>query len=284
MEIRTLEGVNSKEIREVFNHSFSDYFIPLKLTKDQFALKLLADKIDLSLSVGVFDGPNLIAFILHGFDTVKNQKVIYNGGTGVIPEKRGFGLTKKMHQFILPLLIDNEIRHLTLEVISENIQAIKSYKTSGYITQRELVCYKGNIQCLKTNESLKVTELIDYNWTLMESFWEVSPTWQNSNRVINDQKHTIISLGAYLQNQLIGYVIYNITNKRIQQLAVSQLFRREKVASTLISELIKRYGNSFAMINVDKRSNSMNAFMVKIGFENILEQLEMKLDFEKQPS
>jgi len=284
MEIRTLEGVNSKEIREVFNHSFSDYFIPLKLTKDQFALKLLADKIDLSLSVGVFDGPNLIAFILHGFDTVKNQKVIYNGGTGVIPEKRGFGLTKKMHQFILPLLIDNEISHLTLEVISENIQAIKSYKTSGYIIQRELVCYKGNIQCLKTNESLKITELLDYNWTLMESFWEVSPTWQNSNRVINDQKHTIISLGAYLQNQLIGYVIYNVTNKRIQQLAVSQLFRREKVASTLISELIKRYGNSFTMINVDKRSNSMNAFMVKIGFENILEQLEMKLDFEKQPS
>lgn len=86
MEIRTLEGVNIKEIQDVFNHSFSDYFIPLKLTEEQFALKLLADKIDLSLSVGVFESCNLIAFILHGFDTVKNLRVLYNGGTGVVPE------------------------------------------------------------------------------------------------------------------------------------------------------------------------------------------------------
>lgn len=183
-----------------------------------------------------------------------------------------------MYQFILPLLIHKRISHLKLEVISENIQAIKSYKKSGFKTQRELVCYKGEIQRLKTNESLKVTELKAYNWEYMESFWDISPTWQNSNRVIDDQKHTVISLGANLQNELIGYVIYNPTNKRIQQLAVCKSFRRQKVASTLIFELIELHGNICSMINVDKRSKTMNAFMTKIGFKNSLEQLEMKLD------
>lgn len=285
MEIKTLEGVDIKEIVKVFNGSFSDYFVPFKLTQEQLTSKMLVDKIDLSLSVGVFENKKLIAFILHGFDTINNQKVIYNGGTGVIPEKRGFGLTKEMYLFILPLLIKKGINKLILEVITKNIQAIKSYEKSGFKVKRELLCYKGEVGISNTNSSnIKIKELQKYNWELMESFWDIFPTWQNSKSVVNELKYNNTSLGAYIENQLVGYVIYNPTNKRIQQIAVSKEFRKKKIASSLVFKLKERCGNTISIINVDKKSNGVNDFFNKIGLENNLEQLEMELELNKNYS
>ena len=284
MEIKTLEDIDKKDILNVFNESFSDYFIPFKLSEEQLSSKMLADKTDLKLSVGVFENGNLIAFILHGFDKINNEKVIYNGGTGVIPKKRGSGLTKQMYLFILPLLRRNGINKLQLEVITENAQAINSYKKTGFRIVRELLCYKGKVSTLSLNNNLNIKKLQDYNWNLMESFWNIYPTWQNSKNVINELKYNNISLGAYIENQLVGYIIYSPNNKRIQQIAVSKDFRKRRIASTLIDEIIKTNGNMFSIINVDKSSKGINSFLEKIGLEKDLEQLEMKLQLDKNVS
>ncbi|WP_299437750.1 GNAT family N-acetyltransferase [uncultured Aquimarina sp.] len=180
MEIHTLIGVDTKDILKVFNESFSDYFIPFQLTEEQLDSKMLADKVNLGVSVGVFEDERLIAFILHGFDEINGEKIVYNGGTGVIPEKRGFGLTKQMYNFILPVLKEKGINKLFLEVITKNIQAITSYKKSGYKIERELYCYKGEIVISNVNNNLEIRELQEYDWSLMQSFWDITPTWQMS--------------------------------------------------------------------------------------------------------
>jgi ribosomal protein S18 acetylase RimI-like enzyme len=281
MEFNTLKGIETKDILHVFNESFSDYFIPFQLTEEQLDSKMLADKVNLNLSVGVFENGNLIAFILHGFDKINSEKIIYNAGTGVIPKKRGSGFTKQMYHFILPVLKEKGINKLFLEVIAENIQAVKSYEKSGYKIERELLCYKGEISISNINNNLEINKLQDYNWNLMQSFWDISPTWQNSNNVVNELRNTNISLGAYIKNQLVGYIIYNPNNKRLQQIAINKNFRQRKIASTLMWKLIEKYGNTFSIINVDKSSKSVNTFLTKIGFEKNLEQLEMKLQFDK---
>ena len=61
-------------------------------------------------------------------------------------------------------------------------------------------------------------------------------------------------------------------------------FRQQKIASTLIWKLIEEYGSTFLIINVDKDSKPVNAFLQKIGFEINLEQLEMKLQLDKNYS
>ena len=100
MDIKTLAGTDLIELLAVFNEAFSDYFVQLKLNEAQFKAKLKADNIDFDLSVGVFEDQKLIAFILHGSDVVGQEKVIYNGGTGVVPSKRGLGLTVQMYEYI----------------------------------------------------------------------------------------------------------------------------------------------------------------------------------------
>lgn len=279
--IKTLEDVNINEIVTAFNQSFADYFIPFKLTEEQLKSKMIADKTELPLSVGVFEEDHLIAFILHGYDVINGEQVVYNGGTGVIPDKRGSRLSQKMYRFILPILKERGIDCLVLEVISENIKAIKSYKNSGFKTSRELLCYKGEASVSNPDNDLKISELRHYDWDLMTSFWDIRPTWQNSNNVLNELKHNNISLGAYFDNQLVGYIIYNPANKRIQQIGVSKDFRQKGIASTLLTELINAYDSTFSIGNVDKRSKTVNDFLQKIGLKIDIEQLEMKLQLDK---
>ncbi len=282
MEIKTLEGIDELEILDAFNESFSDYFIPFKLSEEQLLHKMKADKTDLSLSVGAFEDERLTGFILHGIDEVGNEKWGYNGGTGVIPERRGFGLTKQMYHFILPILLEKGVDKLILEVISKNTQAIKSYEKSGFITQRELLCYSGKANPLKASQDFEIKKIEDFDWALMESFWDILPTWQNSKSAINEMKVFFSSLGAFKEDQLIGYVVYNPNNQRIQQIAVDKNHRRQGIASGLFSELIKEYGDTFSIINVDKSSLEMPAFLDKLGLNISIEQLEMVLESDKK--
>jgi ribosomal protein S18 acetylase RimI-like enzyme len=281
MEIRTLAGIDNIKILSVFNESFSDYLIPFRLTEDQLKCKMIADKIDLELSVGVFENGKLIGFILHGFDIINNQKVVYNGGTGVIPKKRGFGLTKQMYLFNLSVLEKKGIDKIILEVISNNIQAIKSYKKSGFKPTRELACFKGNFETKKSNKEIEIKELANYPWEQMESFWDVTPTWQNSKNVLNNQRVENDALGAYITNKLVGYVICSPKSKRILQVAVHKDFRKIGIASTLVAHLAKKHGSSLSFINVDKKAKHANSFLKSVGLENYLEQFEMELILNK---
>ena len=284
MKIKTLERTSTKEIVKAFNESFADYFTPLQLSEQQLISKMAADKTELSLSVGVFDSEKLVGFILHGFDVVDNLKVIYNAGTGVIPDKRGAGLTKRMYQYILPHLQEREVDLLQLEAITQNIQAIRSYEKSGFKIDRKVLCYKGEVKVLSTNPNLDVRRFQDYNWDLLQSFWDIQPTWQNSKNVLDAMKSETIALGAYLDNQLIGYAIFSPDNKRIHQIAVHEKYRNQKIGTCLIGEIIESCGNNLSIINVDENSKSMHSFLETIGFENFLDQFEMKLSIKKGPA
>jgi len=126
--LKTLEKITTEKLLEVFNLSFSDCVVPFCLTKEQLEDKIKSDSIKLEFSVGAFEDDQLIAFILHGYDTIDNLKIVYNAGTGVIPAKRGNKLTAKLYDYILPFLHENDIDKLLLEVISTNEPAIKLTK------------------------------------------------------------------------------------------------------------------------------------------------------------
>ncbi|MBQ4915476.1 GNAT family N-acetyltransferase [Maribacter sp. MMG018] len=281
MNFKSLESVNSKDILDVFNKSFADYFVPFKLTEDQLVSKMTSDKINFDLSVGVFENEKLIAFVLHGFDTINNQKVVYNGGTGVVSQNRGQGITKKMYDYVLPILKEKGIDKIVLEVISKNTPAIKSYEKVGFKITRELACFKGVFTSKSSNTIVETTELQNYDWDLMESFWDIHTTWQNSKNVLNDLKKDNDARAAYINGQLIGYAVYNPKSKKIQQIAIHKSFRKKGIATKLMSDLAEQYGSSFSVINVDKKSNHLTGFFKSLGFECYIEQLEMELDLSK---
>ena len=277
MQIQTLTGIPTETILKAFNQSFSDYFVPLQLTHDQLTTKLKADNVNLDLSVGAFENDHLIGFILHGTDHVNGKNIVYNGGTGVIPEKRGNGLTKAMYDIILPKIRKQQFDTMVLEVISNNTAAIKSYQKAGYKVKRKLTCYKGEISITSINQSVTIKPIPDYNWTTLQSFWDFKPTWQNSIQSIERLLDNFECIGAYFNGQLVGYLVYNPGSKRIIQIAVDKTYRRQKIGFRLLAYISKVHNTTIGAINIDESSESANTFLQNAGLENILTQLEMEL-------
>lgn len=278
MEFKTLVGIDIVDVLKVFNTSFSDYTVPFQLTLDQLKAKMHADKNALDVSVGVFDQDQLVAFILHGIGPFNGKTTIYNGGTGVIPDKRGNGLTKRMYDFIIPILKAKGVDQLLLEVISSNIPAIKSYKKVGYSIVRTLACFSGQVNVPPQISEFRISEIPAIDWSSWHT--EVQPSWQNSNFVLQSDQENQWTLGAFHKNQLIGYIIYTPTNKRIRQLAVHQAYKRRGIATLLIQHIAANYGKTMSCINVDTAHKPLINFFQSIGLNLTLEQYEMSKSFQ----
>lgn len=281
--IHTLENTTTDQLLEVFNHSFSDYIVPLVLTKAQLVEKIKSDSVKLELSVGAFENNQLIAFMLHGFDIVEGLKVVYNAGTGVIPAKRGNKLTSKMYGYLLPSLHKKGIAKIQLEVITTNAAAIKTYTNLGFEIVRELNCYKESLQTAITIGDVAIRNLETYDWPKLQSFWDFKPSWQNSISAVEKLKNTNISLGIYRDNNLLGYIIYNPNLKRIHQFAIDKPERNKGFGTLLLDYIGTHYDKAISIINIEHASN-MDKFINKVGLKEFIKQYEMLLSLNNNNS
>ena len=278
MEFKTLEGVSTDALLETFNHAFSDYLVPFKLSKEQLEAKLKSEGIRPNLSPGAFEDGKLVAFIIHGHDVIDGRKLAYNGGTGVIPEKRGQRLVAKLYEFIIPKLKAEGISSVILEVMTKNEPAKRSYTGTGFKIIRELNCYKGSVEKTDVSEKADIRQLDDYNRELFSSFWDFQPTWQNNAKAMEAIKDICITIGAYDEDKLVGYLIYNPLSKRPQQFAVNKDHRHKGIGKKMFQYIANHYSTELSSVNIDARSEDTNQFFNHLGFENFVQQYEMELD------
>jgi ribosomal protein S18 acetylase RimI-like enzyme len=274
MEFKTLANVELDELLAVFNLSFSDYIVPFHLTKEILAAKIVAEKLDMNISVGAFEEGKLVGFILQSEKLENGQKVIYNGGTGVVPESRGKGLVRRMYDFIIPALKEKKAEVLLLEVIEGNSTAIRAYENLGFTIVRKLLCFKGNIKSEEDSSAITIKEMKDFKWENLRSFWDIEPSWQGSVHVLNPMPEHYQALGAYSAENLVGYIIYNPGARRILQIAVHKDYRKQGIGSGLFKAIAD--GQPVAINNVDHSSKETDIFLdKKIGLQNWLSQFEM---------
>lgn len=278
MEFKTLEGVSTDELLETFNHAFSDYLVPFKLNKEQLEAKLKSEGIRPDLSPGAFEDGKLVAFIIHGYAVVDGKKLAYNGGTGVIPEQRGQRLIGKLYEFIIPRLKAENVSSVILEVMTKNEPAKRSYTGTGFKIIRELNCYKGSVEKTDVDETAGIRPLDNYNWELFSSFWDFEPTWQNSARALEAIKDICVTIGAYEEEKLVGYLIYNPLSKRPQQFAVNKDHRYKGIGKKMFQYIANHYSTELLSVNIDAQSEDTNHFFTCMGFTNLVQQYEMELD------
>ncbi|MEJ5105803.1 GNAT family N-acetyltransferase [Chryseobacterium sp. MYb328] len=275
MEFKTLANVNVEELLAVFNHSFSDYIVPFHLTKEVLVSKIETEKLDMNLSVGAFEEGKLVSFILQAEKLEKGQKIIYNGGTGVVPESRGKGLVRKMYDFIIPILKERNADILLLEVIEGNAAAIRAYENLGFKIIRRLLCFKGDINSTAENTKITIKEMKDIQWEELRSFWDIEPSWQGAVYVLDPMPENFKTLGAYTDGNLVGYIIYSPVTRKIYQIAVHKDYRKQGIGAVLFTAIAD--GQPIAINNVDDASKETAVFLdKKAGLQNWLSQFEMK--------
>ncbi|AWI25999.1 GNAT family N-acetyltransferase [Flavobacterium pallidum] len=279
MEIKTLENIPLQYLAETFNAAFADYILPFQLTQSDLESKMLSENIRLEDSVGVFTDTRLVGFMLIGTDLFDNKNIAYNAGTGVIPEFRGQQLTQNMYAFLAPYLLEKGITTHQLEVITKNERAISTYKKIGFKQQRLLNCFKGNMKVPENDISFKIDSAPLPDETVISKFGNHRPAYQNSFNTIKRNPAQHICYTASAENTLAGYIVFSEANGRVKQFGVHPGLRKLGIGHALFHKVQQIIGNKpVTLINLDTADKGSINFLEKIGFEETLQQFEMRME------
>jgi len=264
--------------------AFSGYAVPYQPTQDALRRMFLINGVDLALSVGAFDGGEMVGFTINGVGDWDGKPTVYDSGTGIVPEYRGQKISPKMFDFILPVLRENKIKQYLLEVVTENEPALRLYQNLDFeITRRFSVFKRTEAVFVAANptEDIEIKEIETLDWQLLESFWTYHPSWQNSTdsikRSFSDKAIIKTFLGLYLRETLVGYAVVFHNSGNIPQIAVAEEHRGKNFGCALLNALQKRTEKPLFVTNVDARAEKTAAFFRASGFSLLTTQYEMLL-------
>lgn len=284
MRFQSLNNISILEIADAFTAAFHDYFISISFNEATLKTKIDLEDIYLNYSVGAFHNNKLVGFILHGFRKLDGENCFYNAGTGVLPEYRGNNLTYKMYNYFFEQINDKDKYKISLEVIFENNNAIKSYEKVGFKKSDILNCYKINNQLNLNRNQFNFSEVPISEVEAIVKAENYCFEWQNDilNKAVTFQNIKIIA--AKSEQKTIGFVLFNTVNMRVIQIIAVKKFRRQKVASSLLSYLYRTYDEKISIINVSDYNASVNAFLINVGFKVYLKQFKMTYNKSFVPS
>lgn len=280
VEINDLTAVTLTELHEAFKDAFSDYVVPIHLTTTQLKSKMKRDSIRLDLSSGAFHNGRLVGFIMHGLGLFDNKLSIYNAGTGVLPKFRGRNLSMELFNYTLPKIITSGAQQVTLEVIRENIAALKVYKKLGFKIMRDLICYQEGRRIRISQQEISGFRFQKTKKPDLESLkkmWDWNPSWQNSMEAVQRiaDAHSFILVKH--KHKTVGYAAFVNKTGYISQFAVDTNFRRNKIGTNLFWHMQQESKKGLILINADKRDGFTQDFLKSLGFRPFIHQLEMIL-------
>lgn len=260
MVIRTLTAADFEAVLTAFNAAFSDYLVPLTLSREQLAEMMRRRGWVPEASVGAFEDEVMIAFTLNGIEGDR----AYDTGTGVVPTHRRQGLARELMERSIELLRERGCREYVLEVLEENVKAAALYRGMGFVETRKLQCWRFEPQSRRGSEPQR--GVIDEQW------WDVEPSWQNSTASINRAGDQHVTLGND-----DGYAILFPSNGDLPQLAVRPEARRKGIGTRLLHEAAALADKPLRIMNIDDRDQGITAFLEAAGATRLVRQLEMIL-------
>ena len=281
MQYRFLTDNDVPEIYQTWKLAFAEYQVDMSyLTMDRMISRMKMDRVDFNLSVGAYSGNKMCGFLINGYDKIGNEFAAFDAGTGIIPEYRGHGIAGKMFDFALRKLKERGIQKYILEVIQENLPAIKAYQKAGFEIAREFNCYKiDTSNFISKIENFEITIAPIEKEDLFNYFnfndWQIS--WEYNHSAILNIKEDLIINGAFLNGECVGFIVYNPVLHWIFNLAVRKEYSKNGIGSTLLSHLINKIKGSANVVKFNNvpPENKMCEFLEKRGFKIYTTQYEM---------
>lgn len=284
MEYRLLKTESLEKIHHCFNEAFSDYIVNIQLSFEKFQRIMVRNGVDLKVSIGLYDKGNLVGFILNGVGTWNNIPTVYDSGTGIIKEYRGKKYSRRMFE-VLKRKLEHNFSQYLLEVIQTNTPAYTLYCNQGFRIERELLCFRIDKEDLPPSETdcdLHFKKMSSLNWDVLKTFWNSVPSWQNSIQAVERDSDHFEEVGVYLDNNCIGYAVFDPQSGEIVHIAVKKDMRRKGIGSVLLNKIsAETKGTHLRIINIDKRDQETINFFRRNKFINHINQYEMILDLEK---
>lgn len=265
MEIKSLEKTGFDALFRAFGRAFAEYEV--QLNAEQLRAMLTRRGFDPALSFAAFDQEGIAAFTLNGIGNFNGLPTAYDTGTGTLKEYRGTGLATEIFRHSIPHLRQAGVRQYLLEVLQHNTKAVSVYRNLGFETVREFnYSYRKNAEVADRGDTPRLPHSVKRieigKFGSIPSFWDFSPSWQNSFESIKRAAGSFVSLGVFTEKELIGYCVFEPASGDIAQIAVDRPYRRNGIAGLLLREMLRLNRNdSVKIINTDVSCDSITGFL-----------------------
>ncbi|MGD1845638.1 MAG: GNAT family N-acetyltransferase [Salibacteraceae bacterium] len=275
MVIRNILPAEHHALLATFNQAFSDYTVPVQMDREAFMRKLTMEGINWNLTVGTFQGNEMVGFILQSSSIVDGIPMAYNSGTGVLPQHRGKGLTLAMYEKVRQYQLEAGIRQEVLEVITSNAPAIRVYEKMQFQRVRVVTFYRqlATLPHVEIPWSVAFDQVLDSEQK--QALWTIEPTWQMQMVGLERVRETCLEMSVSQDGQLIGYALLNPTTGRVWHIAVDKAHRRKGIASALIQNAQQHSEKPLNFLNVDQQAHDLTGFLKHHGFRAELSQYEL---------
>ncbi|HEX7737505.1 MAG TPA: GNAT family N-acetyltransferase [Ktedonobacteraceae bacterium] len=124
-----------EQLSKMHNASFHGYFVPIEMTAGMSADFWRINQIDANCSVVMLDqDETFVGFARMGTRGRRG----WCGGFGIVPEYRGSGASRLLAEQMVLVARSFGLEMLQLEVLTQNVLALKLYKNAGFTIQRRL--------------------------------------------------------------------------------------------------------------------------------------------------
>ncbi|MDC6363622.1 MULTISPECIES: GNAT family N-acetyltransferase [Flavobacteriaceae] len=271
MKVRNLGHINFSVVMDCFHKSFENYFVKMPTDHDYYKERWKMANVDFALSYGMFDKDELVGFLLNAVDIRNNELLAFNTGTGVLPEYRGQHVVDSIYEFAIPELRKNGIEKCTLEVIKDNIKALKVYERIGFAKTKTYKCFNGSIN-LETQSIFSNTKKVDADFFEWSSVNQDVYSWDNHIKTI---KRGAYDFYAVLNNSTI--VAYFIINPENGYLAQFDTFCNTNDNWIRLFTAIKGISGTIKINNVDESLTDKLHYLNHFGLKNTVDQFKMEM-------
>jgi GNAT superfamily N-acetyltransferase len=266
-EAREATEMSIAELAQVFNASFEGYLIPLRLTPETFAERVVVEAIDLASSFVILDrGPVGIVLIARRGERARVA------GMGLIPRMRRRGAGTWAMERVIRQAKARGDRELMLEVFESNRVARALYERCGFVVERRLVGYRATLHPMVARiEELHPSELGRrmFEWGIEGMPWQVSREaalcWKPPVRCLTLERSVFAVITSVDETQVTLRGILSAPDRRHQGLA-----------RKLLRAICALYPGRCLHFPPVVPENASPQFFAHLGFEPLdLAQLEM---------
>lgn len=271
MKYKTLNEVKTIEILQCVNKAFSDYSYPINFSEVTLNKFIKASNINKSLSFCAYSDEIMVGFIFNSSSIYKDELVVFDAGTGVIPEFRGQGVFTSLYAYVERQLNRIGIKKYYLEVLQQNTRAKTLYNNNGFMVTREFsVLHLTTSSINYNNPIIQYKSLEKFDFSCVNNLTLIDPSYEHSYNVIikNPELYRV----AYLENdcKLTAFCVFSIDNGSLITLAYSNIFSLKEIIKTIASSY-----KSITAKNIDTSYSALINMMYSIGFTQITSQYEM---------
>lgn len=131
---------------------------------------------------------------------------------------------------------------------------------------------------LGSNADSSVQYLYQPDWKLLQSFWDWTPSWQNSISAVNNSWSQLDTIGLFAHDKLVGYIIFNPKINKILQFSIDKSQRKNGFGKQLLNYFALNKSKTVSILNVDDRSIETNSFLLSSGLNIFAKQNEMEIE------